>query len=793
MKELPIFASRDEFLEAISSNQVVIVVGETGSGKTTQLPIFLYEGGFSNGKKIGITEPRRIAAISVADFVAESIGTELGDVIGYQIRFDDTTADSTKVKFMTDGILLREIQEDPNLSHYSVIMVDEAHERSQNIDFVLGLLKDLLKRREDLKVVVASATIDQEKFSRYFWNAPIVSVPGRMFDVDIVWSKSDIPHSGYDFAERKRTFPIVDAVVQTVSEIHTSQPDGDVLVFMTGEDDIKRTVEGLEKLKLTGVVILPAYGSLPPEEQARIFHEYPGRRKIVVATNVAETSITIDGVVYVVDSGFIKQTDFNPASGIGSLEVVEHSKSGCNQRAGRAGRTRPGVCYRMYTQENYERRAEYTKPEILRESLAGVVLAMESIGINNVQGFDFIDPPNASAFREAYDTLIALGAIEKGKKGLLKIGVAMARLPLEPRISRMVLEAQKYGCVDEIVTIAAFLSVRSPFARPKDKEREADEAHHAFSAEGSDLLAYIHVWGDYEVYDHSMAWCYDNFLNKKSLDEAGKIRDQLIQILESNGIEITTSDSYEDIMKAVASGLMLNLLSHTERYYYTGVMRSCYGVCIHPSSVLFGRELPRMFVAANIVATTKTYARGCSIVKLAWLPGIAPHIASFGEIKKIVSVLPDGAGAVVKRDVFFRGNILGEAEVEVPLTEAKEFYAKEVRKAQESGMIRLVFSRGNDDLSWDNLFGRLTAKSGGITYVASSLRSSVKEGVTYWCKKDIEIDRKVFVYTELEVLPELEDHGADGPEVETNSSVPGIGDLLAKFGERITAKVTGRR
>jgi RNA helicase HrpA len=528
MSELPILAKKKEILDAIRANQVTIVVGETGSGKTTQIPIFLYEDGYAtNDRRVGVTQPRRIAATSVAAFVAKQIGTELGDAVGYQIRFDDQTADTTQVKFMTDGILLQEIQTDTELSQYSVIMVDEAHERSENIDFLLGLLKDLLKRRSDLKVVVTSATIDEQKFSRYFGNAPIVNVSGRMYPVDIIWSDTD-------YSERQ----MVNEVVSQVAHIHQTQPSGDILVFMTGRDDIMAVIAGLEKRELEDLLPLPVYGELSTEDQQKIFSRYLGKRKVVVATNIAETSITVDGVVYVVDSGFIKQSNFHSDTGIKSLDVVEHSQAGCNQRAGRAGRVQSGVCYRMYTNLNFKSRPAFTTPEILRVSLADVVLKMENIGIENIEEFDFIDPPDREAFHEAYETLIALGAIHRGVKGLTDIGRAMARLPLDPRIARMVLEAEKHGCVKNVATVAAFLSVRNVFVRPKDSEWEADAAHEQFKDEKSDAITFLNIWKRYEASNFDGSWCYRNFLNAKTMGEVRRIREQLFSILQHHGMQL---------------------------------------------------------------------------------------------------------------------------------------------------------------------------------------------------------------------------------------------------------------
>ncbi|MDP3764577.1 MAG: ATP-dependent RNA helicase [bacterium] len=715
--DLPIFASRDEIIKLLLEHQVVIVVGETGSGKTTQTPLFLYEAGFANGKKIGVTEPRKIAAISVAAFVAKQLGTQLGDLVGYQIRFDDMTADRTKIKFMTDGILLRELQIDPDLTKYSVIMIDEAHERSKNIDFTLGLLKETLKRRKDFKVVVASATIDQKKFSRYFDNAPVVNVSGRTFPVDILYDERD-----YD------PMNVIDAVVNKVGSIHCSGGHGDILVFMTGEDEIRKVITGIEKLELSGLVPLPCYGTLSPEDQQKIFDVYPGERKVVVATNIAETSITVEGVVYVVDGGFVKQLNFHPEIGIESLDVEEHSQAGCNQRAGRAGRTQAGVCYRMFTEENFSNRPKFTEPEIRRSNLSGVVLMMEDIGIEKVIEFDFVDPPELNAFREAYETLIALGAIERDKKGLTEIGKAMAGLPLEPRISRMVLEAEKHNCMSSVVTIASFLSVRNVFNRPKGKEMEADRAHQAFKDKRSDLLTYLNIWHEYAESRFSMGWCHENFLNGKSLKEVESIQRQLFDILRRRGIEISQNGSDEDVLKAVTAGLIFNLFQEDGGHSYSAVLRICPGVYIHPSSTLINAN-PKWMVVTNITATTKVFARGCSNVNAGWLVELLPRFFTFRGDWEIVDFDANGNGVEIKREVVYKNEAhAGYARKIVSLEEADAIQQRKIFEAELSGWIRLSFTENEESFS-----SRYVTEYRGQKIRATRFHG-IEEGVPYYCK-----------------------------------------------------------
>ncbi|MBI2637857.1 MAG: ATP-dependent RNA helicase, partial [Candidatus Sungbacteria bacterium] len=388
--------------------------------------------------------------------------------------------------FMTDGILSREMQNDSELLDYEVIMVDEAHERSMNIDFILGLLKELTEKVSDLKVVVSSATIDADKFSRFFGGAPIINVSGRMYPVDIHYS----PHNFFDS---------VQAVVDHIQMIHQSGEQGDILAFLAGVDQIKEACRKVEELKLSNLVVLPLYGEMSLEEQDKSLASYPGKRKAVIATNIAETSLTLDGVVFVVDSGVIKQTEYDHVNGIGILEIVEHSQAGCEQRAGRAGRTQPGVCYRLYTEENFNNSPKFTKPEIQRTGLAGIVLAMKAIGIKDIERFKFIDQPDPETFKKAHQTLRVLGALDENDE-LTDIGWEMADLPLDPKIGRVVVAAKKFNCLREAIIIASGLSAqRSVFNRPKDKEAEADVNHHPFKDSDSDFLTLLNVWRAYET------------------------------------------------------------------------------------------------------------------------------------------------------------------------------------------------------------------------------------------------------------------------------------------------------
>ncbi|KAF5730119.1 putative pre-mRNA-splicing factor ATP-dependent RNA helicase DHX16 [Tripterygium wilfordii] len=442
-KTLPIYAYRDELLQAVNDHQVIVIVGETGSGKTTQIPQYLHEAGYTKRGKVACTQPRRVAAMSVAARVSQEMGVKLGHEVGYSIRFEDCTSDKTILKYMTDGMLLREFLCQPDLASYSVVMVDEAHERSLSTDILFGLVKDVARSRPDLKLLISSATLDAEKFSAYFDYAPIFKIPGRRFPVDIHYTKA--PEADY-----------IDATIVTVLQIHVTQEPGDILVFLTGQDEIE-TVEEILKhrtrglgTKIAELIICPIYANLPTELQAKIFKPTPeGARKVVLATNIAETSLTIDGIKYVIDPGFCKMKSYNPRTGMESLLVTPISKASANQRAGRCGRTGPGKCFRLYTAYNYHHDLDdNTVPEIQRTNLASVVLTLKSLGIIDLLHFDFMDSPPAEALLKALELLFALSALNKLGE-LTKLGRRMAEFPLDPMLSKMIVTSDKYNCSDE--------------------------------------------------------------------------------------------------------------------------------------------------------------------------------------------------------------------------------------------------------------------------------------------------------------------------------------------------------
>lgn len=523
---LPIYKLKKELIQAVHDNQVLVVIGETGSGKTTQVTQYLAEAGYTTRGKIGCTQPRRVAAMSVAKRVAEEFGCRLGEEVGYAIRFEDCTGPETVIKYMTDGMLLREILIDESLSQYSVVMLDEAHERTIHTDVLFGLLKQLIKRRPDLRLIVTSATLDAEKFSGYFFNCNIFTIPGRTFPVEILYTKQ--PESDY-----------LDAALITVLQIHLTEPEGDILVFLTGQEEIDHACQSLyERMKGLGkdvpeLIILPVYSSLPSEMQSRIFDPPPpGKRKVVIATNIAEASLTIDGIYYVVDPGFAKQNVYNPKQGLDSLIITPISQASAKQRAGRAGRTGPGKCYRLYTESAYRNEmSPTTVPEIQRINLGLTTLTMKAMGINDLLSFDFMDPPTPQALVSAMEQLYTLGALDE--EGLLtKLGRKMAEFPLDPPLSKMLLASVDLGCSDEILTIIAMIQTQNIFYRPREKQAMADQKRAKFFQPEGDHLTLLAVYEAWKAKNFSGPWCFENFVQSRSLRRAQDVRKQLLTIMD---------------------------------------------------------------------------------------------------------------------------------------------------------------------------------------------------------------------------------------------------------------------
>ena len=586
-ESLPVFKLRKQLLDAVRNNQLLIVVGDTGSGKTTQLTQYLAEAGFANEGIIGCTQPRRVAAMSVAKRVAEEVGCPLGQEVGYTIRFEDCTSPATRIKYMTDGMLQREVLLDPNLRRYSVIMLDEAHERTIATDVLFGLLKKTLKRRPDLKVIVTSATLDAEKFSQYFNGCPIFTIPGRTFPVEIMYSKE--PVSDY-----------IEEALNTVLEIHVGEPVGDILLFLTGQEEIDTSCEILyERMKSFGrevpeLIILPVYSALPSEMQSKIFEPAPlGSRKVVIATNIAETSITIDHIYYVIDPGFVKQNAYDPKLGMDSLVVTPISQAQAKQRAGRAGRTGPGKCFRLYTEAAFQTEMLPTSiPEIQRQNLSTTILVLKAMGINDLLHFDFMDAPATSSVLHSLEELYALSALDD--EGLLtRLGRKMADFPMEPSLSKVLIQSVELGCSDELLSIVAMVSAvqNSVFYRPKEKQQQADQKKARFHDPHGDHLTLLNVYNGWKNSAYSKPWCFENFIQARSMGRVRDVRTQLAKIMERYKHRIISCgrDTHK-VRQALCAGLFRNSARKDphEGCYKTLIEGT--NVYMHPSSALNGKQ-----------------------------------------------------------------------------------------------------------------------------------------------------------------------------------------------------------
>lgn len=631
-ESLPIFKLKQQFLEAFADNQILIVIGETGSGKTTQMTQYLAEVGCATpSKKIGCTQPRRVAAISVAKRVSEEFGCRLGQEVGYTIRFEDCTSPETIIKYMTDGMLLRECLIDSDLNGYSVIILDEAHERSIHTDVLFGLLKGAVQRRKDLKIIVTSATLNAEKFSSYFFEAPIFTIPGRIFPVEVLFTKEG--ESDY-----------LDAALITVMQIHLTEPPGDILLFLTGQEEIDTACETLyERMKSLGpevpeLIILPVYSALPSEMQTRIFDPAPpGQRKVVIATNIAETSLTIDGIYYVVDPGFVKQNVYNAKTGIDQLVVTPISQAQAEQRKGRAGRTGPGKCYRLYTEAAFRNEMLATPvPEIQRTNLANTVLQLKAMGINDLIGFEFMDAPPVETLLTALSQLHSLGALDD--EGLLtRLGRRMAEFPLEPMLSKMLIMSVHLGCSEEILTIVSMLSIQNVFYRPKDKQAIADQKKAKFNQAEGDHITLLQVYNSWRNNKFSNAWCFENFVQARTLKRAEDVRKQLLGIMDRHKLDIIScGKNMAKVQKAICSGYFRNAAKKDPQEGYRTLVDGNV-VYIHPSSSLFHHQ-PEWVIYHEIVLTTKEYMREVTTIDPKWLVEFAPSFFKLADPTKLSKV-----------------------------------------------------------------------------------------------------------------------------------------------------------
>ncbi|XP_020207289.1 probable pre-mRNA-splicing factor ATP-dependent RNA helicase DEAH9 [Cajanus cajan] len=640
-QRLPVYKYRTAILYLVETHATTIVVGETGSGKTTQIPQYLKEAGWAaGGRLIACTQPRRLAVQAVASRVAEEMGVKLGDEVGYTIRFEDVTKpDVTVLKFLTDGVLLREMMDDPLLTKYSVIMVDEAHERSISTDILLGLLKKIQRRRPELRLIISSATIEAKSMSDFFRmrkkqrepgneehglqvEPAILSVEGRGFNVQINYAEEPVQ----DY---------VQAAVSTVLLIHEREPAGDVLVFLTGQDDIDAAAQLLADEVQTngkhssGLVVLPLYSGLPRAEQELVFSPAPrGKRKVIISTNIAETSLTLEGIVYVIDSGFSKQRFYNPISDIENLVVAPISRASARQRAGRAGRVRPGKCYRLYTEEYFlNHMSNEGIPEIQRSNMVSCVIQLKALGIDNILGFDWPASPSAEAMIRALEVLYSLGVLDDDAKLTSPTGFQVAEIPLDPMVSKMIIASSQLGCSEEIITVAAVLSVQTIWISGRGIQKESDEAKLRFAAAEGDHITFLNVYKGFHQSGKSSQWCHKNYVNYHAMRKVVEVREQLKRIAKRIGLVLKSCESdVQVIRKAVTAGFFANAC-HLEAYSHNGKYKTLRGsqeVYIHPSSVLF-RVNPKWVIYNSLVSTDRQYMRNVITIDPSWLLEAAPH------------------------------------------------------------------------------------------------------------------------------------------------------------------------
>ena len=626
---LPVSDKKEDIKEAIANNQVVIVAGETGSGKTTQLPKICLELGRGVHGMIAHTQPRRLAARSVATRIAEELNTPLGDKVGFKIRFSDQVSERSYVKLMTDGMLLAEMQQDRFLNQYDTIIIDEAHERSLNIDFLLGYLRQLLDKRPDLKLIITSATIDPERFSKHFNNAPIIEVSGRTYPVEI---RYHAPEDNDDDIDQS------DAIVNAVDELMREAP-GDILVFLSGEREIRDTQDALSKQHYRNTEIVPLYARLSAAEQNRIFQSHSGRR-IVLATNVAETSLTVPGIKYVIDPGFARISRYSARSKVQRLPIEPISQASANQRAGRCGRVSDGICIRLYSEDDYLGRPEFTDPEILRTNLASVILQMLALGLGDIAAFPFVQPPDNRNINDGFRLLEEIQAIAKGKDNrktkqsgkmqLTPLGRQVARLPIDPRYARMVIEAERTNALSEVMVIAAGLSIQDPRERPQEKRQQADEKHSEYHDKDSDFISLYNLWVAFREQQNALSqnqlrkWCKQNFINYLRMREWQDIVSQLKKSIAELGFGISKQEAdYQAIHQAIASGLLSHMGFKDKEREYMGSRNSRF--LIFPGSGL-SKSQPKWVMAAELVETSKLFARMVAKIDPTWVEPLAEHV-----------------------------------------------------------------------------------------------------------------------------------------------------------------------
>ena len=628
---LPINERREEIIFAIARHQVIVLCGETGSGKTTQLPQICRGMGLGDKRMIAHTQPRRLAARAVAARIAEEMGVRLGGAVGVKVRFQDQTSRDTKIKLLTDGMLLAELGTDPELRAYDTIIIDEAHERSLNIDFLLGVLRGLLPKRPDLKLIITSATIDPQKFSNFFGGqviAPVIEVSGRTYPVEVRYHPTRDDEDEFERIE-------VEAVADAVDELLSPRlPKGDVLVFLPGEREIRLAADAVRRSVGTSAEVLPLFARLSNAEQDRIFHPDPARRRVILSTNVAETSLTVPGIRYVVDTGFARINRYDPARKIQRLPIEPVSRASAMQRSGRCGRVAEGVCIRLYSEDSFARRPVFTDPEVRRVNLASVILQMRALGLGAIEEFPFLDKPDAAAVKDGYETLFELGAIDSpSREGkITEIGRAIARLPVDPRIGRMLIAAEGEGSLKEAIILAAALSIQDPRERPAGRQEDADRSQLVFRNEKSDFLTLLNLWEQYEHAESTLgrgevfAWCRDRFVSAARMREWGEMIRQLREIAQDLELRFNDGRASDDaVHRALLTGLISNVACREGDggFEYRGVRGNV--VSIFPGSALF-KKAPKWIMAAEVVQTTRLYARTVAKIEPEWIEELAGHV-----------------------------------------------------------------------------------------------------------------------------------------------------------------------
>ncbi|XP_042242788.1 probable ATP-dependent RNA helicase DHX35 [Homarus americanus] len=629
-QRLPVFRARNHILYLVEKYQTTVVVGETGSGKSTQIPQYLRDAGWAADGIIGIAQPRRVACTTLAERVAEECDVMLGKEVGYSIRFDDcSTPGTTQIKYMTEGLLVREMMADPLLRQYCVILLDEVHERTLYTDIVLGLMKKILRRRKDLRLIICSATIDADQLYNFFnYNTTgdkdkdtvsVLSVEGRTHPIDVCYLEEPAPE-------------YVKGSAETVMKIHRKEGAGDVLVFLTGAEEVDTCVSLLKEHAATlkknegSILVLPMHGALSNSDQLRVFHSAPpGVRKVIVATNIAETSVTIPGIVYVIDCGFVKVRWYNSTSHTDALVVVPTSQASATQRAGRAGRTRSGKVYRLYPEEEFRKLSEITPPEMVRTNLSSAVLNLMALGIENMLRFDFPSPPPAKHLTSALDELYALGALTEEGTLTKPLGQQMAEFPLSPQLAKMLLVSGDFGCSQEILSIVAMLQVQNVFTKPRGQEHRARVIHRNFQVNEGDLITLLNVFTGYQKHAESRRWCVEKFINHRALRRAAEIRGRMEKLLVNFDIPLTSCEGGIDaVCRCITAGMFPNAaFLHHSGFYHT--VRGNQPLHIHPSSVLYTETQPQWVLFQEVLHTSQMFMRDLTVIDPAWLLELAPH------------------------------------------------------------------------------------------------------------------------------------------------------------------------